>query len=66
MRGEGGEPTVGFEPTTGGLQNRCSTTELCRREGGNISQIEFSCKTRLKVETAIAGVFCLYRPMRGR
>ncbi len=25
------EPTVGFEPTTDGLQNRCSTTELCRR-----------------------------------
>lgn len=23
------EPAVGFEPTTGGLQNRCSTTELC-------------------------------------
>ena len=23
------EPTVGIEPTTGGLQNRCSTAELC-------------------------------------
>ena len=23
------EPAVGFEPTTDGLQNRCSTTELC-------------------------------------
>ena len=23
------EPTVGFEPTTDGLQNHCSTTELC-------------------------------------
>jgi hypothetical protein len=22
------EPVVGFEPTTDGLQNRCSTTEL--------------------------------------
>jgi hypothetical protein len=22
------EPAVGFEPTTDGLQNRCSTTEL--------------------------------------
>jgi hypothetical protein len=31
-----GEPAVGFEPTTDGLQNRCSTTELCRRWwGGN-------------------------------
>lgn len=29
------EPAVGVEPTTCGLQNRCSTTELCRhiREG---------------------------------
>ena len=25
------EPAVGVEPTTCGLQNRCSTTELCRR-----------------------------------
>ena len=24
------EPAVGFEPTTSGLQNRCSTTELSR------------------------------------
>ncbi len=30
-RGLWREPTVGFEPTTSGLQNRCSTTELCRR-----------------------------------
>ncbi len=26
------EPTLGFEPRTDGLQNRCSTTELHRRE----------------------------------
>ena len=26
------EPAVGVEPTTDGLQNRCSTTELSRRE----------------------------------
>jgi hypothetical protein len=26
--GNGVEPVVGFEPTTDGLQNRCSTTEL--------------------------------------
>ncbi len=25
-----GEPMVGLEPTTSGLQNRCSTTELHR------------------------------------
>jgi hypothetical protein len=25
------EPTEGVEPTTGGLQNRCSTVELRRR-----------------------------------
>ena len=25
------EPAVGFEPTTDGLQNRCSTTELSWR-----------------------------------
>jgi len=28
------EPTVGIEPTTGGLQNRCSTAELCWRSRG--------------------------------
>ncbi|KKU05628.1 MAG: hypothetical protein UX09_C0067G0015 [Candidatus Uhrbacteria bacterium GW2011_GWE2_45_35] len=27
------EPMVGIEPTTYGLQNRCSTTELHRRGG---------------------------------
>ncbi len=27
------EPMVGLEPTTGGLQNRCSTTELHRLGG---------------------------------
>ena len=26
------EPVVGFEPTTDGLQNRCSTTELNWRQ----------------------------------
>jgi hypothetical protein len=26
------EPVVGFEPTTDGLQNRCSTTELNWRD----------------------------------
>ena len=33
------EPAVGVEPTTCGLQNRCSTTELCRRirEGSIVS-----------------------------
>ena len=25
------EPALGFEPRTDGLQNRCSTTELCRQ-----------------------------------
>lgn len=25
------EPAAGFEPATNGLQNRCSTTELCRQ-----------------------------------
>ena len=29
--GLNGEPALGFEPRTDGLQNRCSTTELCRR-----------------------------------
>src|SRR6266571_1672402 len=28
------EPMVGLEPTTGGLQNRCSTTELHRLTRG--------------------------------
>ena len=28
---EGEEPAVGIEPTTPGLRNRCSTTELRRR-----------------------------------
>jgi hypothetical protein len=28
------EPTVGIEPTTGGLQNRCSTAELCWHSEG--------------------------------
>ena len=28
LRMEDMEPVVGFEPTTDGLQNRCSTTEL--------------------------------------
>ena len=31
MRGGVGEPTVGLEPTTCGLQNRCSAIELRRR-----------------------------------
>ena len=26
------EPKTGFEPATHGLQNRCSTTELLRRQ----------------------------------
>ena len=26
------EPAEGFEPPTSGLQNRCATTTLCRRE----------------------------------
>ncbi len=30
-RGGNWEPALGFEPRTDGLQNRCSTTELCRR-----------------------------------
>ncbi len=29
------EPTVGIEPTTGGLQNRCSTAELCWHSEGS-------------------------------
>src|SRR5688572_27386400 len=33
-RGLGMEPAVGVEPTTYGLQNRCSTTELSWRRGG--------------------------------
>jgi hypothetical protein len=31
------EPTVGIEPTTGGLQNRCSTAELCWHSEGRDS-----------------------------
>ena len=31
-----GEPMVGLEPTTSGLQNRCSTTELHRPENSII------------------------------
>ena len=37
------EPAVGIEPTTDGLQNRCSTTELSWREreyGGEILRIQ--------------------------
>src|SRR5690606_3364808 len=30
------EPAVGFEPTTDGLQNRCSTTELSWRIHGHV------------------------------
>ena len=30
------EPMVGLEPTTSGLQNRCSTTELHRPENSII------------------------------
>jgi hypothetical protein len=35
------EPAVGFEPTTDGLQNRCSTTELCwlPRAGVNVTKV---------------------------
>jgi hypothetical protein len=33
------EPAVGFEPTTDGLQNRCSTTELSWRLLGNMANI---------------------------
>jgi hypothetical protein len=41
------EPVVGFEPTTDGLQNRCSTTELNwqelnRASGSNNRQAEDS------------------------
>src|SRR6185437_6309405 len=37
------EPVVGFEPTTDGLQNRCSTTELSWPEGiPRISQTQTS------------------------
>ncbi len=36
-----GEPAVGFEPTTDGLQNRCSTTELCRRGWGSCHRCSF-------------------------
>ncbi len=35
FRGLNMEPAVGVEPTTDGLQNRCSTTELSRRTGGS-------------------------------
>ena len=28
------EPKVGLEPTTDGLRNRCSTTELLRPDAG--------------------------------
>src|SRR5690348_9849454 len=35
------EPAVGFEPTTDGLQNRCSTTELSwRPPGRNVTPIK--------------------------
>jgi hypothetical protein len=40
------EPVVGFEPTTDGLQNRCSTTELNWLKLCNINDFELlnSCK----------------------
>ena len=31
LSGSEGEPALGFEPRTYGLQNRCTTTVLCRR-----------------------------------
>src|SRR5436190_7624288 len=37
----GMEPVVGFEPTTDGLQNRCSTTELNWPGGGMNRQSPF-------------------------
>ncbi len=36
LRGSEGEPALGFEPRTYGLQNRCTTTVLCRRRLGRI------------------------------
>ena len=36
LSGSEGEPALGFEPRTYGLQNRCTTTVLCRRRLGRI------------------------------
>lgn len=39
------EPAVGFEPTTDGLQNRCSTTELSwLQQDGNTTRCKLSYK----------------------
>ena len=39
LSGSEGEPALGFEPRTYGLQNRCTTTVLCRR---GTERVDFS------------------------
>src|SRR2546425_2120177 len=54
------EPVVGLEPTTDGLQNRCSTTELNWRSHSN-HQLE------LKISTGVGEVpFAICVPVFGR
>ena len=38
------EPAVGIEPTTDGLQNRCSTAELSWRWGGTFADLNVPCR----------------------
>ena len=46
FRGANLEPAVGFEPTTYGLQNRCTTTVLCwrQRRVGDLERTDFDLK----------------------
>ena len=44
VRWERLEPVVGIEPTTDGLQNRCSTTELNWLDGMKIKRLRLSFK----------------------
>jgi hypothetical protein len=37
------EPMVGLEPTTGGLQNRCSATELHRHDNSIPREVKMFC-----------------------
>jgi hypothetical protein len=41
------EPTVGLEPATGGLQNRCSAFELRRRRATDRVHISISLSAKM-------------------
>ena len=61
LRGCTLEPAVGFEPTTYGLQNRCTTAVLCWRQrqgGGN----EASVRTRKRHRGDTRGVCLVEHP----